>query len=184
MQERAKKAQAEAADSKKAEEAGADVFGETGVCMSATMTARRWTPIRDVAAPLVGSTVWVRGRARRQSRNVPAGPGFLSTLQDDDASNVPTPRRSSRAVVVEFGPSQVHAIRAKGNLAFLVLRQSCFTLQAVAAAGDGGVPKAMIGFLGGRPGEKPRAASSEMRISADYPSRSRGGVESRARTSR
>jgi len=104
MQERAKKAQAEAADSKKAEEAGADVFGETGVCMSATMTARRWTPIRDVAAPLVGSTVWVRGR--------------------------------------------VHAIRAKGNLAFLVLRQSCFTLQAVAAAGDGGVPKAMIGFLG------------------------------------
>jgi hypothetical protein len=37
---------------------------------------------------------------------------------------------------------RVHATRGKGKIAFLVLRQSCFTVQAVAAtSGDDAVPK-------------------------------------------
>ena len=50
--------------------------------------------------------------------------------------------------------ARLHTVRAKGNLAFLVLRQGCFTVQAVAAAGgDAGVPKAMIAFVGKIPSE-------------------------------
>ena len=50
--------------------------------------------------------------------------------------------------------ARLHTVRAKGNLAFLMLRQGCFTVQAVAAAGgDAGVPKAMIAFVGKIPSE-------------------------------
>ena len=51
--------------------------------------------------------------------------------------------------------ARLHTVRAKGNLAFLVLRQGCFTLQGVAVAGTdaGQVPKAMVGFIGKIPSE-------------------------------
>ena len=98
--EDAAKAKEEAANS-------ADVFGEPGVCMSASMTARRWTSVGAVGPHLIGSDVWVRAR--------------------------------------------VHAVRAKGNLAFVVLRQGCFTVQGVASAPA--IPKAMVAFLGKIPSE-------------------------------
>ena len=93
-----KKAAEDAAKAKEAEAASADVFGEPGVCMSASMTARRWTSVGAVGPHLIGSDVWVRAR--------------------------------------------VHAVRAKGNLAFVVLRQGCFTVQGVASAPA--IPKAMV----------------------------------------
>ncbi|KAJ1448325.1 hypothetical protein M885DRAFT_539552 [Pelagophyceae sp. CCMP2097] len=43
---------------------------------------------------------------------------------------------------------RVHAVRAKGSLAFLVLRQGCFTAQCIASVGEGGVTKAMVAFIG------------------------------------
>ena len=102
-----KKAAEDAAKAKEAEAASADVFGEPGVCMSASMTSRRWTSVGAVGPHLIGRDVWVRAR--------------------------------------------VHAVRAKGNLAFVVLRQGCFTVQGVASAPA--IPKAMVAFLGKIPSE-------------------------------
>ena len=102
-----KKAAEDAAKAKEEAANSADVFGEPGVCMSASMTARRWTSVGAVGPHLIGSDVWVRAR--------------------------------------------VHAVRAKGNLAFVVLRQGCFTVQGVASAPA--IPKAMVAFLGKIPSE-------------------------------
>ena len=57
-----KKAAEDAAKAKEAEAASADVFGEPGVCMSASMTSRRWTSVGAVGPHLIGSDVWVRAR--------------------------------------------------------------------------------------------------------------------------
>jgi aspartyl-tRNA synthetase len=102
-----KKAAEDRTKAKESEADSADIMGETGIYMSASITSRRWTAVRDVEPSLVGSDVWVRAR--------------------------------------------FHACRAKGNLAFVVLRQGCFTVQGVASAPA--VPKTLIGFLGKIPSE-------------------------------
>jgi len=69
----------------------------------------------------------------------------LTSTQWTHVSAVDASRRGETLTV----RGRVHAVRGKGNLAFLVVRQGCFTVQAVAAAGkDGsGLPKAAVAFI-------------------------------------
>ncbi|MEM6500163.1 MAG: amino acid--tRNA ligase-related protein, partial [Pseudomonadota bacterium] len=60
--------------------------------------------------------------------------------------------------------ARVQTIRAKGSLAFVVLRQGCFTVQAVAAAQAGSsVTKHMIAFIGKVPLESIVDVEAEVR---------------------
>ncbi|KAJ8599502.1 hypothetical protein CTAYLR_007313 [Chrysophaeum taylorii] len=72
--------------------------------------------------------------------------------------------------------ARVHTTRAKGSLAFLVLRQGCFTVQAVASAQDAGCSKAMIGFLGKIPSESIVDVEAKV-VGADVASCTQADVE-------
>ena len=100
------KAAQDALEKKKASSAEtADIFGDSPVIMSRSLTDRNFVDIRSLTKAVYGGKrVWVRGR--------------------------------------------VFTTRGKGKIAFIVLRQSCFTVQGVAStSGDDAVPKEMVDFL-------------------------------------